>query len=204
MPLMNLSRPLEIRLCFLGLEISGRQVLAQLRQDGIEPLAFSDNNHSIHGSVIDGLTVLSPREAATLYGQFAAFVVSIWNPSHSFIETQAQLQELGCTKVVSVATFRWKHPDKFLPFLWANLPSKTSEEATQVRSAFTLWADNFSRQEYLAQLHWRVWDNFELLSSPVPQSNIFPDDIFQLEPTEQFVDCGAYDGVTIRHFLNKQ
>jgi FkbM family methyltransferase len=199
----ELVAPFGDSIVLFGAGNLGRQVLAQMRQDGIEPLAFSDNNHSIHGSVIDGLAVLSPREAATLYGQFAAFVVSIWNPSHSFIDTQAQLQELGCTKVVSIATFRWKHPDKFLPFLWANLPSKTSEEAVQVKSAFTLWADDFSRQEYLAQLQWRVWDNFDLLSSPVPQESYFPDDIFQLDPTEQFVDCGAYDGVTIRQFLNK-
>jgi FkbM family methyltransferase len=154
--------------------------------------------------VIDGLTVLSPREAATRFGHSAAFVVTIWNTNHSFVETQKKLQGLGCIKVISAATFRWKHPETFLPFFWANLPSKTVEQAGQVRSAFTLWADDFSRQEYIAQLRWRISGDFDLLSLPVPQDSYFPEDIFQLEPAEHFVDCGAYDGVTIRQFLNKQ
>ena len=200
----KLVAPFGESIVLFGAGNLGRQVLSQLRQDGIEPLAFSDNNSSIQGSVIGGLTVLSPREAATRYGQSASFVVTIWNTNQSFVETQEKLQALGCIKVISVATFRWKHPEKFLPFFWANLPSKTIEQAKQVKSAFALWADDFSRQEYLAQLRWRIWGDFESLSPPVQQESYFPEDIFQLEPAEHFVDCGAYDGITIRQFLNKQ
>src|SRR5688572_8566616 len=152
----ELIAPFGDSIVLFGAGNLGCQVLSQLRQDGIEPLAFSDNNSSIHGSVIGGLTVLSPREAATRYGQSASFVVTIWNTNHSFVETQEKLQALGCIKVISVATFRWKHPENFLPFFWANLPSKTIEQVEQVKSAFALWADDFSRQEYLAQLRWRL------------------------------------------------
>ena len=169
----ELVAPFGDSLVLFGAGNLGRQVLAQLRQDGIEPLTFSDNNHSIHGSVIDGLAVLSPREAATRFGQSASFVVTIWNTNHSFVETQKKLRGLGCIKVVSAATFRWKHPEGFLPFFWANLPSKTLEQAEQVRSAFTLWADDFSRQEYIAQLCWRISGDFDLLAPPVAQGPRF-------------------------------
>jgi FkbM family methyltransferase len=200
----NLVAPFEKSIVLFGAGNLGRQVLAQMRQDGIEPLAFSDNNSNLHGSIVDGLTVLSPREASNRYGQSAAFVITIWNTNHSFVETQQTLKSLGCKKIVSVASFRWKHPEKFLPFFWADLPSKTVEHAEQIESAFTVWADDFSRQEYLAQLRWRILGDFTRLARPVMQESYFPDDIFHLSPAEYFVDCGAYDGVTIRHFLDKQ
>lgn len=182
----------------------GRQVLRQLREDGIEPLAFVDNNVSIHGTIIDGLSVLSPHTASERYGKSATFVVTIWNPTNSFVETQRTLIELGCTNVISVLPYRWKYSEKFLPFFWADLPSKTLEHTSDIKLSAKVWADDFSRQEYLAQLQWRIWGDFQHLACPVPQDSYFPDDLFELLPNENFVDCGAYDGITIREFLKRQ
>ncbi len=200
----QLIAPFNQSIVLFGAGNLGQQVLSQLRKDGVEPLAFADNNIAIHGTTVGGLTVLSPQSAAIQYGQSAAFVVTAWNTNHSFVETKTMLQMLGCVKVVSVTTFRWKHPEKFLPFFWADLPSKTCEHAKDIQSVFPLWADDFSRREYLAQLQWRVWGNFDFLARPVPQESYFPDDLFALLADEKFVDCGAYDGITIQQFLKRQ
>jgi FkbM family methyltransferase len=200
----QLIAPFNQSIVLFGAGNLGRQVLAQLREEGIEPLAFADNNVAIHGTTVNGLNVLSPHAAAAQYGQSAAFVVTVWNTNHSFVETEKILKTLGCVKVVSVATFRWKHPGNFLPFFWADLPSKTCEHKEDIRAVFSLWSDDFSRNEYLAQLQWRVWGNFDFLAPPVPQESYFPDDLFSLLADEQFMDCGAYDGITIQRFLSRQ
>ena len=200
----ELIRPFGESVVLFGAGNLGRQVLSQLRQDGIEPIAFADNNSRLHGSIIEDLIVLSPPDAAARYGSSASFIVTIWNTNHSFVQTQKQLRALGCLKIISVATFRWKHPEKFLPFFWANLPSKTMEHAEQIKSAFALWSDDFSRMEYLAQLRWRLRGDFDSLSVPVAQESYFPEDIFKVDSSEHFVDCGAYDGVTIQQFLRQQ
>jgi FkbM family methyltransferase len=200
----RLIAPFNQSIVLFGAGNLGRQVLAQLRKDGVEPLAFTDNNAALHGTTVNGLNVLPPQAAAAQYGQSAAFVVTVWNTNHSFVETKKMLEMLGCAKVVSALTFRWKHPEMFLPFFWADLPSKTCAEQEDILAVFPLWADDFSRNEYLAQLHWRVWGNFDVLARPVSQESYFPDDIFSLLPDEKFVDCGAYDGITVQHFLSRQ
>jgi FkbM family methyltransferase len=41
----------------------------------------------------------------------------------------------------------------------------------------------------------------ELLPEPEHTPTYFPPDIFSLEASDVFVDCGAYDGDTIRTFI---
>ena len=66
--------------------------------------------------------------------------------------------------------------------------------------ASALWADEASRNEYLAQVRWRLRLDFDGLSSPVSHAQYFPDDLFRLSEDEVFVDCGAYDGDSLRDF----
>ncbi len=196
--------PFEKSLVLVGAGNLGRQVLASLRKDGIEPLAFADNNPELQGKSVEGVQVLSRQQAAENYGSSAAFVVTIWNTDHSFIQTRKELTDLNCNKVVSAVTLRWKYPEALLPFFWLDIPSKTTANAALIKTAFSLWEDEFSRQEYLAQLKFRILGEFDSLSAPVPQESYFPDDLFDLLPDERFIDCGAFDGVTVRHFLKRQ
>jgi FkbM family methyltransferase len=197
----RLTAPFQNSLVLFGAGNFGRQVLSALRTDGIEPLAFSDNNPAVWGNFINGVKVYSPIDAAKYFGQKATFVVTIWNKDHSFIQTWQQLSALKCIKVVSALTLRWKYPETLLPFLWLDLPSNTYKEAGIIKTAFALWDDEFSRREYLAQLNLRLLGEFDSISSPVEQESYFPDDIFDLNPDENFVDCGAFDGITIHKFL---
>lgn len=200
----RLLSPFEKSLVLVGAGSLGKQVLSCLRKDGIEPVAFADNSLSLQGKYVDGVQVLSRKQAAEKYGSSAAFVVTIWNTDHSFIKTRKELTEINCKKVVSAIPLRWKYSKSLLPFFWLDVPSKTCENASLIKSAFSLWADEFSRKEYIAQLKFRIHGEFDSLSEPVPQESYFPDDLFDLLPDEKFVDCGAYDGVTIKHFLKRQ
>jgi len=57
----------------------GRKVLQCLRSIGVEPLAFADNSPSKWGSQVDGVPVLSPKDAAAQYGGSALFLIAIWS-----------------------------------------------------------------------------------------------------------------------------
>ena len=182
----------------------GRRVLARLREDGVEPLAFADNQNEKWGTMIEGLPVLPPAEAADRHGREAAFIVTIYNREHSFAETRLQLESLGCAKVVSVIPFRWKHPASFLPYYRDDLPHKVLLQAEAVRDAFHLWTDETSRREYVAQVRWRLQGDSGVLSRPVSGEQYFPEGLFHLNRAEVFVDVGAYDGDTIRAFRSIQ
>ena len=200
----NLITPFNKDIVLVGAGNLGKQVLQQLRQEGIEPLAFTDNNPKLWNQNINGLIVLSPEDAALKFGQKAVFVVTIWSTGHRFIETKQRLNDLNCIKVVSILSFRWKHPDVFLPCLWADSPHKIYQNSSSIIDAFSLWSDDFSRQEYLAQIRWNALAEFDKLSSPFEEESYFLDSIFTLLTNEVFVDCGAYDGDTLCSFISRQ
>ena len=53
-------------------------------------------------------------------------------------------------------------------------------------------------------MRFRIRLDFDGLASPVAHKQYFPDDLYSILPGEVFVDCGAYNGDTIREFLQHQ
>ena len=183
----------------------GRKTLLGLRQAGIEPLAFADNSPALWRRKIEGLEVLPPEEAARQFGKRAAFVVTIWRAGggNRFDKTQTQLRRLGCERVIPAAVLFWKYPDIFLDYYCLGLPHKVLEEREAIRQAFSWFADDVSRREYVSQVRWRLWADFVGLSSPDSQEQYFPEDLFGLNGHEVFVDCGAFDGDSIEAFVRR-
>ena len=201
----ELTGPNSERLVLFGAGGLGRKAMAGLRQVGVEPLAFADNDQVLWGTSIDGVPVMSPRDAAAKYGREAAFVVTIWRGESRDVmaERRQQLLDLGCSCVVTFAPLFWKYSDVFLPHYALDLPERTAAQADVIRAVFSLWADEASRREYLAQIEWRMMAEFDSLPRPVGHEIYFPDDLVDLRPDEVFVDCGAYDGDTIRSLLQR-
>lgn len=197
------TAPFGTRLVLSGAGHLGRKVLRSLRAEGIEPLGFVDQNAGLWGTEVDGLQVLSPPEGARRFGQSATFCVTIWRGEGT--ETMAMrcrpLTELGCANVIDFGPMFWKYPRTFLPHYSLDLPHKVLLAADKVRAAFDLWHDDASRAEYVAQVRWRLHLDFDNLPPPVREKLYFPADLIALSPDEVFVDCGAYDGDTIRDFL---
>lgn len=181
----------------------GRRCLAGLRRHGIEPLAFADNNARLWGSAIDGVPVLSPAEAAEKYGRTAAFIVTIWGargPDRMNDRIHA-VTALGCDTVIPFGQLAWRYPDGILPHYGVDLPHKTIEQSVEVLQAFDLLADEESRREYVAQLRWRLFFEFDDMAPGQVETIYFPPDLIRLRADEVFVDCGAFDGDTLREFL---
>ncbi len=181
----------------------GKQTLACLRSIQVEPLAFSDNNPSTWNTDVNGVTVLQPDIAAARFGAEALFIVTIWNPYHWYTETERQLEERGCRHIAPPAPVYWRFADEFLPFYAQDLPHNLYAEGDQVLEAASIWNDDFSRHEYLRQIAWRACGSWSFRRSEYPES-YFLSELFTLRSDEMFVDCGAFDGDTLRAFLSRQ
>lgn len=184
----------------------GKKTLTGLRKVGIEPLAFTDNNPDLWGKYLDGMIVLSPEEAAREYGQSANFIVTIWRAGgkHRLANVKHQLSGLGCINIVSFAYLFWKYHEIFLPYYCLDLPHKIYQDTNEIMKIFSLWSDDASKLEYLTQLRWRLFLDFDGLSSPVSHEQYFPDDLFSFTPDEIFVDCGAFDGDSLKSFVYRR
>ncbi|MBA2271752.1 MAG: FkbM family methyltransferase [Chthoniobacterales bacterium] len=183
----------------------GRKMLAGLRHVGIEALCFADNNPALAGRTVEGLQVVGAPAAVEKFGREAAFVVTVWG-AHSgdrLAERKAHWQALGCEKVISFMPLFWKFPQEFLPHYSCDLPHRVFAHADFVRKAGQLWADDASRAEFNAQVRWRTQLDFDQLPDPVSGPAYFSPDVVRLQADERFLDCGAFDGDTLRDFLRE-
>ncbi len=177
----------------------GRLTLAGLRRAGVEPLAFVDNQERLWGQLVADLPVLSPREAIRHYGQSAVFVVTVFNGS----AVHRQLASLGVERMTHFAWLYWKYPQAFPNFGGSCRPEAFLRAAGDV-TAFDLWADDHSRREFVEQLQWRLTtDSAQLAPASPAAETYFPSDLLRPSPQEAFVDCGAFDGDSLRAFLQQ-
>ncbi len=180
----------------------GRSALPLLSEIGAHTLAFTDNNPAVWGTRVENIPVLSPQQAAALYGGSALFLVTIWNDHHWFSETHAQLSALGCTLISTYAPLFWRFPHRFMQLLLLNEPPhRVYKEANAVLEAEQIWADEKSLDAYRANIRWRaVGDALELPGRPA-ENTYFPRDLFALNESDSVLDCGAFDGDTMRQAL---
>jgi FkbM family methyltransferase len=182
-------------LVLCGAGYFGRLLLKGLRDNGVAPLAFADNNVALQGGSVDGLRVLSV-EGAVAELPHATFVVTAFSPA----ALSAQLRRLGIAPAGSRALVH-ANPRTLLPQSWMNRPSAVLDEAEEVLAAAELWADDESRAEYE-----HVVRSYLLLDPPTRKAGsvadtYFPPGLITLGGHERYVDCGAFDGDSLKDFL---
>ena len=193
----NIAGPFSQRLVLFGAGPLGKGILAGLLRAGIEPLSFADNNQELWGKHVAGLLVLSPDEAVRVYGETACFVVTIYQGS----SVRRQLAALGCRKVAPFVPLLWKYADIFIPQCGIELPHRLVEQCEAIRNCHAILADDKSKRELREQLVWRYWLDYSALSLGLDARDIyFPMDLLSPSDEDVFVDCGAFDGDTIRSF----
>lgn len=194
----RLAAPFSDRIVLCGAGPLGKGVCDGLRQAGVEPIAFADNNPRLWGTQVRDLKVLSPADALKQYGNSACFVVTIYNSS----KVRQQLKELGCERVVPFPALCWKYADVFTPSSGIDLPHRLRDEIPSIKASYALLHDDASRRELMQQVAWRCWLDYDLLSPGLPpQDTYFPFDLITPLPSEVFVDCGSFDGDSIRSFV---
>lgn len=192
------------RVVLFGSGNLGCKAVAALREIGITPLAFSDNNLKRWGTSLESIPVLPPREAAALYGKDAVFLVTIWNEFHWFCETKQQLISYGCDAVIPYSSLHWRFPETFLPCLLNDLPSKLFRESDQILMAAEIWADSVSRDLFEANIRLRALGEFDEIPGRPVENTYLPLDLIELSASDRFLDCGATGGEMLRDLINKR
>ena len=136
------------RFVLFGAGSLGRKVLAALRRQHLEPLAFADNNPLLAGTARDGVPVMPPVSAAAQYGADALFIVTTFLPAGGGVRSRlGELAALGCRRTTSFLPVGWKHPG-VLPHFAADRPSRLLSHAAELGRVGKLWADERSREVF--------------------------------------------------------
>jgi FkbM family methyltransferase len=191
----------ESKIVLYGAGLTGKTVLSKLRNHGISPLYFVDDTPSKQGTTIDGLTVISTtqlNEAAEEY----ALVVTMLNPDFNFHSLKTKLVNHGIKNVFSFLELSFLYPSDFLPYFHFDTKEKILEDPVAIRNAYMLFAEPLSRDLYLKNLYFRLNLDFEKI--PVGDKDpYFPDSLFNVKGPAVFFDCGAYDGDTVKSFIER-
>jgi FkbM family methyltransferase len=182
----------------------GRVVLERLRRVGIEPAAFADDTPAKQNTEIDRLPVLTPQAAIERFGPRVLFVVTVLNPALSFLAARRRLEDIGARRVVSFLEPAWKYPAVFLPYLQYEPPQDLLARSQEISAGLGIWEDEESRRQYVGHVRFRLHLDYEALPENA-RTGYFPADVpLDLSPETTFIDCGAYDGDTLRNFLEHQ
>lgn len=179
----------------------GLRTLRHLRSRGIEPVAFADGAPARQGSMVAGLPVLSPAQAAARWGAQGLFLITIINRTHSYAATAAAYAPLGAARTAPVLEYFWAHPEDCLPYYAMSAPEQVLDGKEEIMAAFATLSDPASRSHLLGYIRWRLHLDYPALPGPCGELEYFPGGLVSLNDSEVFVDCGAYDGDTLRQFL---
>jgi FkbM family methyltransferase len=171
----------------------GAGLARQLRDQGLSPLAFSDNDRRRWGTAIEGLPVIPPAELPST----APIIVA-----SKFVKDI----------VAGLSLRQGLHlvPHYLLPVLWPALfPSAGFHALTAERvyaatpvigEVYARLSDEASRQLFLRLLRFRLTMDPGDLPDPEPDQ-YFPRRLWSPDPHEVYVDVGACGGDTLADFL---
>ncbi len=191
------QRPLVI----FGCGNLGRKIAGFLCSDTrFKVVAFADNNASRWGQQINGIAVLSPAEACK-NEEKPIFIVSIWSPNNSYTAIERQLTSIGAATVIHAAQIMQLFPDRLLPHYQFQTPQYYIDHKQEISEVYDLLEDAESKAQYLAHIDCRINLNFAGLPTPDLHNQYFPSGIINLTDDELFFDAGAFDGDTLKGFL---
>ncbi len=188
-------------LVLYGAGDQGRKVARALQSFGVKLLVFADRNAHVWGQRVEGIPVVSPEQAAREFGQQAAVVVTVWNPTFDYGQTERELRELGCQVVLPLPPLVWKYAEALLPGLFFDLPHRILQQAAAIRDAFGLFSDSLSRRLFVSQLRLHMHGDPRGLETTADHVQYFPPELLPLPSEGVFLDVGAFDGDMLRGFL---
>ena len=182
----------------LGCGYLGSFTLEGATRAGLKVFAFADNNQANWGQHIAGIEVMSPQEAVHKYNGEAFFVVAVYNGT----APRKQLSELNCRRIVPYPLFFWRF-SQHMPFEdRLELPHRVIEDSNAIRAGYAFLSDTKSRVEFAAQIRWRCSLDYNCLPDADPPVHMYyAPDLVSLSAQEVLADCGAFDGDSIRMFL---
>ena len=182
-------------ICF-GAGAKARQSFPLLRKQGIEPVAFCDNNSAVWGTdFVDGIPILSLEDVRRAYPN-RCFVLTV--ASGNAAQIRQELRDKGETCAIYHAANPFKVDDGFLP--WQTVEAHFDEFA----SIGVGFADSYSAELYAELLQYKMTGNlFPILDKfgDAQQVSFFDSSLIPVQNNHTYVDVGAYTCDTIMQFL---
>lgn len=202
-----------------GAGSAGIAFLYYLRDAGIYPKYFADGNPNKCGGHCEGLEIIDYKEIVKRAGKRVLVIVTINTDGVKYCKSfdealrtaghagvHKNLHDAGCINVIDYTYFR-KCWDLFIGDRY-NLPSCSDvhimeQNFDKVCEAYELMDDEKSKEVYEKLVRFRLLDDTIRIPTEPQEKQYFEYAFFPKNKDEVFVDCGAYNGITLEAFLRE-
>ena len=180
---------------------TGRKLARLMKDEYRNRLFITDQREDLWGRNIDGIPVLSPVEATKEHGAHAVFVITVFNrePECAYLPIVTALKKMGASQCVPWPLVAWKYADRMLPRYFLGSASDILPFKKDIIRVFSALTEQRSQVIFLELLEASLTAPFERLSEWEDGPQYFIPEILQRLPQQvSIVDCGAYDGDSLR------
>ncbi len=189
------------KLVLYGAGGAGREVARGLLERGITPVAFLDAK-AAPGDMRDGIPSFTIADwVACGYGADTDVLVTIHSHAIKVSPILDQLRAAGFTSVLSMVDYANLFPDDISFRYWLVPSAYYAEKGEAIAAARHLLADDTSRVWFDAIMRLRLKGDYHGLPEPSFIEQYMPGDLPRWAEPVRLLDCGAYDGDTLRSLL---
>ena len=176
----------------------GKEVLKLLTDQGIVINSFLDKKKSI--DFVDGIPVILPNDVTieSIEKENALVVLSFFNAYVSVPEIIDYLKGLGWKNIITFLELHKKFSNELGNRFWLTNQGFYDDKSTLIQMGAELWSDSKSKVLYNSIIEFRLSHEYSKLSEPEFDKQYFPEDVPSWVYPLNFVDCGAFDGDTLR------
>lgn len=207
------------KILIYGAGSSGIAFLYDLKKIGIEPLFFVDSDSAKIGTECEGIKVISPGEIVEKTGEDSLVIVCINTDGKRYCKSFAEalrtgghhavyekLRNCGCKNIVDYTFFRRCHAlftdEKY------NAPSCSDvylmeEHEEEIAAVYDMMADELSREVFEKIVRFRLLDDSIEVPTMSQEKQYFEYGFYEKRQDEVFIDCGAFNGISLKTFLKE-
>ncbi len=187
------------RVAVLGASEEGERFVSQCIEVGVEVVAVVDDNPDKIGQQIGYLSVIPTSGLLDLDRNIPVIIAS-----HRVLDAVARLKKEDFKTVVPLGLIQVLDPDRFIPHMFYDgLLENLFEDREKLNQFANRLTDDASRKTMDAVIGFRLTFDSELLRPVLDLDLYFPEGIFELGNDEIFLDCGTFDGDSIRWFIER-
>ena len=187
------------RLAIVGAADEGERLAALCAKNGVEVVAHCDDNPAKVGSVIEGCEV-TPTSALEKLDTATVVIVA----SHRPMRAYERLKSLGVENYAQFMVLQILHPTLYPPHMFYDgWLEDLVDNLEQYKWLAETLGDDASRDALDAILRYRMTGNLDEIMPIIDWDVYQPKGLVSFGSDEVYVDAGAYDGDTIKMFIDR-
>lgn len=184
-------------LAIYGAGNAGKDLLRALRSRGMNVRCLIDQR-AAPGMSVEGVPVLPLAEAAALHRD-ACVVLGIFSGNTDVHAVDAAVRQAGFAEIVSFCGVYAELQAELGSRYFLSGREFLGRHRREIADALGAFADARSREEFRRAIEFRMTGELSRAPRPVPgEVQYFPSDVPGWKPPGRFIDCGAFDGDTVR------